>query len=509
MAETIAVIGAGIGGLSVAARLAAAGYEVHVFEKQSGPGGKAFSETNGGYRFDTGPSLMTLREAFSQFFEETDRRMEDYLDLEPLKPVCNYFYPDGTRLSTFQDRDRLATEFERVFGEAPEHIHAYLDDCSRVGEIASPFFLWKSPHERSTFRGRQFWSSLFRLSRIHSMTTLDRVNRRAFRSPKLHQLFNRYATYNGSSPYRTPGTMVIVPHAEYNLGAFSVAGGIYAIPRAFEAVSREHGVTFHYDTLVDSIVTTPGGGRGRNGGAVSGIEVGGVFRPFDVVISNADVLVTYEKLLRDTRSPRYRRYRRMEPSSSVIVYFWGVRRTFPELDQHNIFFSDDYAREFREIFDEHRAPEDPTIYVNITSKTTPGDAPEGGENWFVLVNAPYDSGQDWESEAARTRTTVISRLNAELGVDLENLIEVESRLVPTDIEARTESYRGALYGIALNSPTAAFRRHPNRCRRYPGLFFVGGSAHPGGGMPLVTLSGKITADLVRAYFPLTGRPSAE
>jgi phytoene dehydrogenase-like protein len=228
----------------------------------------------------------------------------------------------------------------------------------------------------------------------------------------------------------------------------------------------------------------------------------GRFVPADVVVSNADVTPTYEHLLEDTAAPLYQRYQKLEPSSSGLVFYWGVRYRFPELGLHNIFFSEDYEAEFRQIFREGRCPDDPTIYINITSREgAPGDAPVDGDNWFVLVNAPWDQGQDWNAEADRTRQIVLDRLSRELGRDVEELIEVESRMLPPDIAARTDSHRGSLYGISSNTRLAAFLRHPNRSRRYRGLFFVGGSAHPGGGMPLVVLGGKITADLVRRHYP--------
>jgi len=230
---------------------------------------------------------------------------------------------------------------------------------------------------------------------------------------------------------------------------------------------------------------------------VTGVDVGGRFEPADAVVSNVDVSVTYPELLGDEQAKQLRRYRKLEPSSSGLVFYWGVREDFPELTVNNIFFSSDYEREFCTIFDEHRCPDDPTVYINITSKVTPGDAPKNGENWFILVNAPYVGDQDWKGESARMRETVVRRLSAALGRDVAGAIEEEGVMTPADIERKTMSYRGALYGISSNSRLAAFARHPNRSPDYAGLYFCGGSAHPGGGMPLVMLSGKIAADLMR------------
>ena len=506
----VAVVGAGLGGLSAAIRLAGAGYRVSVYDKQSGPGGKAFTELHGAYRFDTGPSLFTLRTVFAQLFEQVGRRLEDYLQLTELDTICRYFWEDGTRLNSYRDRDRMAAEFERAFGEPPEHLHRYLDYSARIHRITSHLFLEKSLHEWSTYGSRGFWWSLTQLHRIDALRSMDAANRAFFDSPRVRQFFNRYATYNGSDPYQTPGTLNIIPHVEYGLGAWAVDGGIHQVPRALERLARELGVEFHYNTPVRRIRTRgldrgfAGVPRRRRDRQVTGLLLAsGEQLDADLVVSNADVTPTYEYLLEDTRARLYRRYQRLEPSSSGLVFYLGVRRRFPELGLHNIFFSRDYRQEFRQIFEEQRCPDDPTIYLNITAKEgSPDDAPPDGENWFILVNAPADRDQDWEAEAERTRTRVIERLSAELGTPLEPLIEVESRMTPPDISRRTDSHRGSLYGISSNGRLAAFLRHPNRARRYPGLYIVGGSAHPGGGMPLVVLGGRIVADLIRRRHPL-------
>lgn len=506
----VAVVGAGLGGLSAAIRLAGAGYRVSVYDKQPGPGGKAFTEQIGAYRFDTGPSLFTLREVFAQLFSQVGRRLEDYLQLSELDVICRYFWEDGTRLNSYRDRERMAAEFSRALGEPAEHLQRYLDYSARIHRITSHLFLEKSLHEWSTYGSRQFWTSLLQLHRIDALRSMDRANRGFFQSPRLQQFFNRYATYNGSDPYQTPATLNIIPHVEYGLGAWAVHGGIHQLPQALDRLARELGVRLHYNTPVRRIRTRghdagmSGPPRRRADRQVTGLELlSGDRVDAEVVVSNADVTPTYEYLLEDTRARLYKRYQRLEPSSSGLVFYWGVRRRFPELGLHNIFFSRDYEEEFRHIFQEQRCPDDPTIYLNITAREgSPQDAPPDGENWFILVNAPADRGQDWEAEAARTRERVLQRLSAELQAPLADLIEVESRMTPPDISRKTDSHRGSLYGISSNSRLAAFLRHPNRSRRYPGLYVVGGSAHPGGGMPLVVLGGRIVADLVSRHHPL-------
>ena len=492
----VAIIGAGLGGLSAAARLAGAGYDVHVYEKQSGPGGKAFSEEYGSYRFDTGPSLFTFRNVFDQLFSELGEDLDDYLDLERLDEICHYFWNDGTRLISFGDQEALAAEFEEKLGEPRQNILDFLDYSREIYEITNKLFLWHSLHENSTYFSKTFFSSLLRVGKIDAFKTMNQSVERFFQTEKARQFFDRYATYNGSDPYQTPATLNIIPFVEYGLGAYAVGDGIYAVPRALEKLAKKAGAIFHYNTVVDQITWKKRLGGGR---IVEGIQIGGLTYEYPIVISNADVTPTYHRLLDDDTSTPIKRYHDLEPSSSGLVFYWGMGREFPELGLHNIFFSSDYKREFREIFQEAKCPTEPTVYVNITSKHSSHDAPAGSENWFVLINAPYDDGQNWDEEVKRVRRAVVDRLSYVLEADIEAAIEEEGVMTPADIQAKTDSHRGSLYGISSNSRTAAFSRHPNRSRRYRGLYFCGGSAHPGGGMPLVVLSGKIAADLVRRH----------
>ena len=486
----VAVVGAGLGGLSAAIHLRAAGWEVDVYEKQDGPGGKAYSNAVSGYRFDTGPSLFTMPEVFDALFAALGERRADHVAITKLDTICNYFWPDGTRFAARADHERMAEAMYRTFGEDAAHLHAYLAYVARIYEIAGPIFLEHSLHEWETLASPGFWSSLRRIFGIDPLRTMDQANRAFFTSPYLRQLFNRYATYNGSSPYKTPATLNIIQHVEYNGGAYAVDEGIYTVPSAVADLAARHGVTMRYGTVVERIVLDPASRK------VTGLGVDGETLPYDAVVSNADVLTTYSRLLGAEHAPAARRYRRLEPSSSGFVFYWGIDRTFPDLGLHNIFFSSDYPTEFADIFDRHIVPRDPTVYVNISSKVTAGDAPAEGENWFVLVNVPYHTGQDWATEGRFLRDRVLSAVEGALGAEVGPHIRVEDTLTPAEIEAKTDSTGGSLYGISSNSRRAAFSRHPNRSRRYPGLYFAGGSAHPGGGMPLAVLSGRLAAHVL-------------
>ena len=491
MTKTVAIVGAGIGGLAAAALLAKAGNRVAVFEQAGQAGGKAASLQLGAYRFDTGPSLWTLPGVFRGFFARLGRDLRDYLEPVPLAPLCAYDFADGTRLNSFSDRAPFAAELERAGMATRAELDAYLDHGARLWDWAGELFLTRSLHEPATYFSRAGRRAIRHAARLAPFEKLHAANARAFADPRAAQLFDRYATYNGSSPFRTPATMRIIPHVEYAFGGYALKGGIVALPRAMERVARELGVEFRFGARVERIVVEDGRCRG--------LEVGGEFFPCDVAVSNADVLSTYRTLLREPQAPEARRIERLEPSSSGLVFLWGVAKRFPQLQVHNIFFSGDYRTEFETMFNRLDLPVHPTIYVNVTSKVDPGDAPPEGENWFVLLNAPRNAGQDWPALAARARQSVLARLSRALGCDVGAWIEVEKIIAPPDIERDTGSTYGSLYGIASHSPVSAFLRHPNRSRRIRGLYFAGGSAHPGGGMPLALLSGTLAADLAEKY----------
>jgi phytoene desaturase len=484
----VAVVGAGLGGLSAAIRLAHAGYRVDLYDQQPVVGGKAGTIRQGGFRFDTGPSLLTMPHVFQQLFEQVGQKLEDHIQLIPLAPVCRYFFPDRTRLYSYSDIERFGGEITAKTLDNGQTLERYLSYGKKIYENTAELFLWNSLHELSSYIRPFALKSLLNLGKIDAFRSMDAANRSFFKDPRMIQLFNRYATYNGSSPYKVPATLNIIPYVEYGLGGYAVAGGISAVPAALGRLAKKQGVRLILGTRVETILV-----KYRK---IHGILAAGERLDYDIVVSNADVLRTYEDLLEDPEAPLARRYKSLEPSSSGLVFFWGMKDSFPELGVNNIFFSGNYPREFRELFAERICPNEPTVYVNITSKVTPQDAPEGGENWFILINAPCNVGQDWQAEVAASRSRILLRLAQDLGRAVERSISTEQVMTPADIESNTGSRMGSLYGISSNTATAAFLRHPNRSRRYRGLYFCGGSAHPGGGMPLAILSGKIVADLI-------------
>ncbi|MDG6221391.1 MAG: phytoene desaturase family protein, partial [Candidatus Thermoplasmatota archaeon] len=387
---------------------------------------------------------------------------------------------------------RLFREVDEKTGDTSADLEKYLKHCEKIYNIAAETFMFKSLGEKSTILGKDGLKTMARIGGMDVRRTMHEANASFFSDPKMVQLFDRYGTYNGSNPYKMPGTFNLIQHVEYGFGGYAPHGGIYSIPLALEKLCRKMGVEFRYATKAKKIILECK--------KVTGVktEQGEVLEG-DIVVSNSDVSNTYRVLIGDGDSKGAQRYEKLEPSSSAMVFYWGINREFSELGVHNIFFSGDYKKEFNQIFDEKRCPEDPTIYINITSKYEPDDAPAGKENWFVMINTPYVSGQNWKKEMGEVRERILRRLSSELGEDVEGLVECEATLSPPDIESRTSSNRGSIYGISSNTRNAAFLRQQNRSKEYPGLYFAGGSAHPGGGMPLAILSGKIAADLANKY----------
>ena len=482
------VIGAGIAGLASALRLRASGMGVDVFEANDYPGGKLHAFELDEYRFDAGPSLFTMPELVTELFQLFGESSEDYFEYSRKDSVCNYFWDDGIRFAVNSDREIFVKEAAAKFGIESSLLLAYLKKSQKKFELTAPLFLEKSLHKISTYLSKDTLKAFLQMYDMGIFTSLDALNLSEIQEPHLVQLFNRYATYNGSSPYRTPGIMSMIPHLELHLGTYFPKNGMHSITMSLYELAVKQGIQFHFNHYVEKIIVEKNQAKG--------IRTNNKDYFADNIVSNMDIYSTYKKLLPDQSHPG--RTLSQERSSSAIIFYWGVKKLLPELDLHNIFFSGNYSEEFEHIFDHKTLFQDPTIYINITSKENHSDAPSGCENWFVMINAPGDYGQNWQELVTQARESIINKLNRLLGIDLASLIEVEDSLTPPQIEERTSSYRGALYGAASNSKFAAFLRHPNFSHQLKNLYFVGGSVHPGGGIPLCLLSAKIASELINS-----------
>ncbi len=486
--KNVVIIGAGIASLATAIRLRSAGYEVTVFEANDYPGGKLTAFSKQGYRFDMGPSLFTMPHFIEDLFQTANQPIQDYFQYYKKDIICNYFYEDGTIFSAFADANQFAKSAAETFNVKEETLLNYFRKSKKKYDLTASLFLEKSLHKPSTYLNTSTLKAIFNINSLDISDTLSEYNSKVFQDQRLVQFFNRFATYNGSSPYQTPGIMSMIPHLEQYFGTFFPKGGMHSITTSLFKLAEAIGVTFKFNNTVDEIVVADGKAAGI-------ISLGIPFKA-DIVVSNSDVVPTYRRLLKQFKAPE--KILEQPRSSSALIFYWGITKQFPRLDLHNIFFSEDYKTEFDYIFNQKEVYKDPTVYINISSKEEPTDAPEGHENWFTMVNVPSNTGQNWDEIIEKTRANIISKLSRLLKEDISEIISFEQILDPRTIELNTQSYQGALYGAASNNKFAAFLRHPNFKSEISDLYFCGGSVHPGGGIPLCLLSGKIVSELIEA-----------
>lgn len=473
-----------MGGLATAIRLAAKGHEVNIFEKNSYPGGKLTEFTKNGYRFDKGPSLFTLPELIDELSQLTGYTGD--FKYKRLETITHYFYEDGTRVTAFADQEKFAKELHEKLGEDEVKVKKHLKRSKFYYDTTADLFLNQSLHRLKNFINLKTLKGIVRAPFLGLNNSMHAQNEAQFKNKRTVQLFNRYATYNGSDPYKAPALMNIVNHLEFGLGAYLPERGMHQITEHLVAMAKHVGVKFYFSHAAEEVVV--------ENNKVKGIRSKGQFFQSDLVVSDVDMHVLYNKLLPAAFSPH--KLLDQEKSSSAYVFYWGIKKEFKELGLHNILFSNNYKEEFEHLFEKDKPSKDPTIYINITSKYCRADAPQGCENWFVMVNVPHHKNKQGVTYAAELREHVVKKINRMLQTDIEKLIEVEEKLDPMDIEAQTSSFGGSLYGNASNTKFSAFLRHANYSSIIKGLYLVGGSVHPGGGIPLCLLSGKIASELI-------------
>jgi len=485
-ARTAAVIGAGIGGLAVAIRLARQGFRVTVFEANETPGGKVAELHMDGFRFDMGPSVLTMPQYIDELFGLCGEQPHQHFQYRRLDPIFRYFYTDGTVITTPADPQRLAAELESKTAVSKAKVLEFLNRSRIKMELTDPVFLQRSLHQWKNYFDWPTWRGILNFAKVEAFTTMAKANARLFNNKKVEQLFNSYASYNGSDPYQAPATLNLISHYEITLGAFYIDGGMFTIARELTVLAQRQGVEFRFGSKVERVEV--------ENGRTTGLWLNGTHHRFDLIVSNADVNATYKHLLPGQPRPSLTLGR--EKSSSVIVFFWGMKKEFAKLHLHNMFLSPDPKAEYDGIFKQQKVCDDPTVYVHVSSKENSADAPHGCENWFVMVSVPHNTGQDWDATVVRTRANILRRLSVQLGEELEPLIVCEKVMDPRDIETRTSSAMGAVFGNSSNGIFSAFLRHPNFSSRIKGLYFCGGSVHPGSGIPLCLLSAKITAGMI-------------
>ncbi len=484
------IIGSGIAGLANAIRLAKQGYTVEVFEANAFVGGKLSEFKLNGFRFDRGPSLFTMPALIEELFELCGLDPNKEFPYLKLEESCRYFYDDGKVFKAYHNQQHLAQEIKSVFNVDADLFMSHLERSKVMHHYLSKLFMERSLHRAKNYLNVETAAAILNMPKLGLFDVLNEYHTKYIKNPQLVQYFNRFATYNGSNPFQAPATLHIIPHLEHGIGAFFPKHGMYQITDSLYQLALKLGVKFNFDTPVKSILIEHN--------KVTGIQTEKDQIKADIVVSNMDVYHTYKKLLPNEKHPE--RLLKQEKSSSALIFYWGINSSFEQFNLHNILFSNDYKREFEGISGAKALHDDPTVYINITSKYCKTDAPQGMENWFVMVNVPHDNGQPWEQLVAACRANIIKKINKILKVDISKHIIEEANWTPPGIEQLTSSFKGALYGNASNNKMAAFLRHRNQSKEFKNLFFCGGSVHPGGGIPLCLLSAKIVADLVKERF---------
>jgi phytoene desaturase len=487
----IKIIGAGLGGLATSCLLAQNGHDVTILEKNSSPGGKINEISVDGFRFDTGPSLLTMPFILEKLFEYCDEQISDYLDIHPIDPICRYFYPNGIQFDCYQDTGLNIAQIQEFASNDVQAYKQFLTYAETLFEHTKDAFLYNPLYGLSDLSSLNFTDFL----KIDAFRTVSERIEKQFESKELQQFFKRFTTYNGSSPYQAPATLNVIPHVELSLGGYYIDGGMYSLVKALTSLAENKGVTIQFDTEISRINSS----NNKISGVTDSLDN---FYGADIVVSNSDASETYLNLVNkeDLSLLKWKKVKNVEPSCSGFVLLLGIDKSYNALTHHNIFFSQDYQREFKQIFEDKVMPDDPTIYIANTSHSNPQDAPRDSSNLFILVNAPYLSNRvNWSNENEQYQQVIIQKLEERGLTDLHDHIQYSHTITPKDFYQQYRSNKGSIYGTSSNSKLSAFMRPKNKSRSIKGLYLVGGSTHPGGGIPLVTLSAFHAVELINRF----------
>ncbi len=496
---SVAVVGGGLAGLASACVLAARGHRVELFEKNEWLGGKAAELSDHGYRFDMGPTILTLPSVLKRIFEEAGKRMEDYLQLVPLDPQWRSFFEDGTALDLLADTQKMCENLKSYTrsSASSDGYSRFIDLSHKLHDISNRFFFWRSIGGLTdTFQaGGMFDLGVLRdVLSLRMGQSVAHVVRKHVPDARVAQMIDHFTQYVGSAPDASPAVLCGIAHMQTSEGVWYPMGGTRAVPVALTKLATELGVEFHCGCDVTAIETS--------GVCVTGVRTErGEFLPFDAVVSNCDALRTHRDLLRGTPSATKLDNGR-EPACSGVVLYLGLKERYSHLLHHNFVFSKDPHEEFEWIYRRGEPAPDPTCYVCAPAATEPAVAPAGGEALYVLVHTPYlRPHHDWDKMLPEYRDVILDKLERTGKMEgIRSRIVVERTLTPADIDIRYKVWRGAIYGMASHGKYLGAFKPANRHKDIRGLYLAGGAAHPGPGMPMVMMSGWIAADAVDTDF---------
>jgi len=485
---TALVIGAGLGGIATAARLARAGFQVRVVEKNEAPGGRCSQLVRDGHRFDIGATLLLMPEVFAETYSAIGERMEDHLELRRVDPTYRLRFADDTQLVLTSNLNALQGQVEAIEPGSFGGLLRYLVEGHQAYHLCLQRFVGRNFYHLPDYFSVQNLPLLFKLKAL--VKHYDNIGH-YFQDPHLKAAFTFQNMYLGLSPFDAPATYSLVQYTELADGVWFPIGGIYRVIESLVAIAEAHGVRFLYNTPVKQIEV--------DGDRATGVVLhdGSRLRA-DVIVANADLPYVYAHLLPDGAEAG--RLERLQYTCSAIMFYWGVDTVYPQLGTHNVFLAGDYRASFDRIFKEHLLPEEPSFYVHAPTRTDPSAAPVGQDTLMVLVPAGHlDEGraQDWDALQARARSAVIHRLAASTGIgNLEQHLKCEVSYTPRDWFSVYNLAKGAAFGLSHNFMQVGYLRPHNRHQRYGNLYFVGSSTHPGTGLPMVLLSARLTTERI-------------
>jgi phytoene desaturase len=496
MTAPVGVIGSGLGGLAAACTLAARGHKVVLFEKNDWLGGKAALYEEGGYRFDMGPTILTVPSVLARIFAEADEKMADRLDLRRLDPQWRCFFDDGAVLDLDEDVAAMALRLRGFSGAGEASTEAgytdFLAMSEKLHEVSRKFFFWKSVEDIGDTMDLKKGMNVATLRDVMSLrmgSTVARQIRKRIGDERVSQMLDHFTQYVGSSPYLAPAVLCSIAHMQTQEGIWYPMGGTRSVPEALTALAERLGVEIRTSTGISRITQ-------ENGRASGVVTEAGETVALSAVVSNMDSVRTYRELVGGAAQKSFAKRWKREPACSGVVLYLGLDRGYDHLLHHDFVFSRDPEEEFDFIYKKGEPAPDPTCYVAAPARTEPGVAPPGGEALYVLVHTPYlRPHHDWTAMLPGYRRVILDKLARTAGLkDLESRIRVERVLTPADIHERYRVLDGAIYGLASHGRFTGAFKPGNRSRDLPGLYLAGGAAHPGPGMPMVMMSGWIAAD---------------
>jgi diapolycopene oxygenase len=492
--SNVIIIGSGLGGLTAACTLAARGYRVKVFEKNDWTGGKACVLEEKGFRFDMGPTILTIPSVLKKVFEEAGEKMEDHLDLVRLDPQWRSFFADRSVLDLTEDLAKMKENI-REFTREPDDVQNYerfLVEAQRLHDITKDYFFWKPVGDVFDIMDPKAMLNLSSLKSFLAMRPHQSVSscvRSFVKDERTAQMLDHFVQYVGSSPEQSPAVLCGIAHMQTQEGVWYPMGGTRAVPVELRKLAERMGVEFHTGVRITSIR------RGNEG--VAGVQDDqGRDHWANAVISNMDSVRTHRELLKGRPLANFEARREYEPACSGVVLYLGLNRRYDQLAHHDFVFSRDPEEEFHHIYELGEPAPDPSAYIAAPAITDPSVAPEGGDALYVLVHTPYlRPHHDWSKMLPEYRKVIFKKLADAAGMDdLEDRIEFEAVLTPQDIHDRYAVLNGAIYGLASHGKVTGAFKPTNRSPDVPGLYLAGGAAHPGPGMPMAMMSGWIAAD---------------